>query len=142
MTIKTTIGIILALLALGVTFALFSMNRTTEKSGSNADAMKGGKEIPVTGENVEYFPGAQGYVVRPEAAGIYPGVVMIHENRGLRPEIREAAEALASEGYVVLAVDLYAGTVLENQEEARTFPGFDQETYTANMRAGVSYLRE
>lgn len=73
--------------------------------------------------DIEYFPEAKGYLARPEAPGTYPGVVMIHENRGLRPEIKQAAENLAKEGYVVLAVDLYKGNVLETQEEARAYRG-------------------
>ncbi len=49
------------------------------------------------------------YVARPDAPGDYPGVVMIHEFFGLRPSIVEKAEALADEGYVVVAPDTYRG---------------------------------
>jgi carboxymethylenebutenolidase len=67
---------------------------------------------------------------------------MIHENRGLRPEIKDTAEQLAKEGYLVLAVDLYNGQVVETQDEARALSSaFDQETGTANLQAAVEYLR-
>lgn len=49
------------------------------------------------------------YVARPDAPGMYPGVIMIHEFFGLRPSIVEKAEALAEEGYVVVAPDTYRG---------------------------------
>ncbi len=49
------------------------------------------------------------YVARPDAPGAYPGAVMIHEFFGLRPDIVEKAEALADEGYVVVAPDTYRG---------------------------------
>ena len=49
------------------------------------------------------------YVARPDAPGDYPGVVMIHEFFGLRPSIVEKADALAQEGYVVVAPDTYRG---------------------------------
>lgn len=49
------------------------------------------------------------YVARPEAPGDYPGVIMIHEFFGLRPDIVEKAQALADEGYVVVAPDTYRG---------------------------------
>jgi carboxymethylenebutenolidase len=49
------------------------------------------------------------YVARPGAPGVYPGVIMIHEFFGLRPSIVEKAEALAQEGYVVVAPDTYRG---------------------------------
>jgi carboxymethylenebutenolidase len=103
----------------------------------------------VTEADVEYFPGARGYFARPfdaaqgepEAKGKYPGVVMIHENRGLRPEIRQTAEQLAKEGYLVLAVDLLGG-VAEDQTGARALTSkFNQEAGVANMRAAAAYLR-
>ena len=50
-----------------------------------------------------------GYLARPEA-GSHPGVVMIPDVRGLYGHYRELAARLASEGFVVLAVDLYRRT--------------------------------
>lgn len=96
----------------------------------------------ITSNDVGYYEGASGYFARPQADGEYPGVVMIHENRGLRPEIKTAAENLAKEGYMVFAVDLFGGKTVETQEEARELTkDFDQATSTANMRAAVQYLR-
>lgn len=108
----------------------------------NAEMMKNENDTAiVVTDNLEYYPGAKGYFARPEAPGTYPGVVMIHENRGLRPEIRETAETLAKEGYLVLAVDLLGGTA-EDQEGARALTAnFNQATGTANMRAAAAYLR-
>jgi carboxymethylenebutenolidase len=96
-----------------------------------------------TQADVTYFPEAKGYFARPAAQGSYPGIVMIHENRGLRPEIKTMAEEMAKEGYMVLAVDLYKGQVVETQEQARAISsGFDQEEGTANLKAAAAYLRE
>jgi carboxymethylenebutenolidase len=47
----------------------------------------------------------KGYFAQPAAAGKYPGVVVIHENRGLNPYIEDVARRLATEGYVALAPD-------------------------------------
>lgn len=109
---------------------------------SNAEMMQNSNDtLVIVEENLEYYPGANGYFVRPEADGQYPGVVMIHENRGLRPEIKSAAETLAKEGYLVLAVDLLGGTA-EDQEGARALTAdFNQATGTANMQAAAQYLR-
>lgn len=97
----------------------------------------------VATETVSYFENAQGYFVRPAGSGNYPGIVLIHENRGLRPEIKKTAEDLAKEGYLVLAVDLYKGNVLETQDEARAYSSqFTQAEGTANMRAATQYLRD
>lgn len=92
---------------------------------------------------LEYVPGAKGFYAAPKEPGAYPGIVMIHENRGLRPEIKDAARELAAQGYQVLAVDLYKGAVLETQDEARAFSrSFDQGEGTENLQAAVAYLRE
>lgn len=110
---------------------------------TNSDMIRNNGPVEiVVQDNLEYFVGAKGYFVRPKAEGNYPGVVMIHENRGLRPEIRQTAETLAKEGYLVLAVDLFNGKVVEDQTEARLLTStFNQATGTANMRTAVAYLR-
>jgi carboxymethylenebutenolidase len=93
-------------------------------------------------EDILYFEETKGLHVYPEEDGYYPGVVMIHENRGLRPEIRDTAEQLAGQGYQVLAVSLLNG-VVETQEEARALTAqFNQEQGIQNMRAAVQYLRD
>lgn len=126
---------VLALIALGGGYWLYSDN---PPSMTNDD-----QTGEITSENISYFEDAKGYFVRPEGSGNYPGVVLIHENRGLRPEIKKAAEDLAKEGYMVLAVDLFNGEVLETQDQARAKTSqFNQATGTNNMRAAVKYLRD
>jgi len=49
-----------------------------------------------------------GYLARPDGAGPFPGVIVIHEIFGLNENIKEIAERFAAEGYVALAVDLFA----------------------------------
>ncbi len=57
----------------------------------------------------------EAYLARPEgigpfpATGLFPGVVVIHEIFGLNDNIRDIARRFAAEGYVALAVDLFAG---------------------------------
>ncbi len=50
-----------------------------------------------------------GYLARPDGAGPFPGVVVIHEILGLNDDIRSVARRFADAGYVALAVDLFAG---------------------------------
>ena len=48
----------------------------------------------------------RGYLAKPaNAAGKLPGVVVIHENRGLNPYIEDVVRRLAVEGYVAFAPD-------------------------------------
>ncbi|MEK7641716.1 MAG: dienelactone hydrolase family protein [Patescibacteria group bacterium] len=128
---------ILALVAGGIYY-------TSDRPGTmtNVDMLDTGDKTPLIVEtDVAYFLGAKGYFVRPATEAVYPGVVMIHENRGLRPETRAAADQLAREGYMVLAVDLLGG-IGETQEEARALTSkFKQATGTANMRAAAAYLK-
>jgi carboxymethylenebutenolidase len=49
-----------------------------------------------------------GYLARPAKAGKAPGVVVIHENRGLNPYIEDVARRLAAAGYVAFAPDALA----------------------------------
>lgn len=141
------LGILILLTATGIFFYSRSSATpptTQPEPTSNAEMLKNGNNIPIVTEiDVDYYPDSKGYFIRPEQPGTYPGIVMIHENRGLRPEIKSTAEQLAREGYLVLAVDLYKGQVVETQEEARAISGnFEQESGTQNLRAAAQYLRD
>jgi carboxymethylenebutenolidase len=50
----------------------------------------------------------RGYLVTPQGAGPWPGVVMIHEAFGLNDVMRRQAERMAGAGYLTLAVDLFS----------------------------------
>ena len=65
----------------------------------------------IVAEYIEY-PSPQGhgqvkaYMVRPaKAAGKVPGVVVVHENRGLNPYIEDVARRVAKAGFIALAPD-------------------------------------
>src|SRR5471030_1978739 len=48
----------------------------------------------------------RGYLVRPaKASGKVPGVVVVHENRGLNPYIEDVARRVAKAGFIALAPD-------------------------------------
>ncbi len=63
--------------------------------------------------NISYQDAAgnrlHGYLVQPEGSGPHPAVLLIHEWWGLNEGIVHLADALAAEGYLVLAVDAYRG---------------------------------
>jgi carboxymethylenebutenolidase len=63
-------------------------------------------------QSVSYQSGTRqldGYLAHPEGDGPFPGVVIIHEASGLNENIKDIARRFAGEGYVALAVDLFAG---------------------------------
>ena len=49
------------------------------------------------------------YLARPEGEGPVPGIVVIHEAYGLNENIKDITHRFANQGYVALAVDLFAG---------------------------------
>ena len=101
----------------------------------------------IVGEDVS-FPGPggeiKGYLVRPkDASGKLPGVIVIHENRGLNPHIRDVARRLALEGFVVLAPDFLspAGGTPQDEDKAReVISGLDRQRTVADAEAARAYL--
>ncbi len=55
-------------------------------------------------------PEVRAYVAKPEGAGPFPVVIMIHEFFGLNESIVGKAEGLAAEGYLVVAPDTFRGS--------------------------------
>ena len=107
----------------------------------NSEMLASRGMFKVSAQNVAY-DGTSGYLARPELSGTYPGVVMIHEWWGLNDNIKDMAKQLASEGYVVLAVDLYNGNVASTSGEAINFvSNLNQTRALENMKAALAYLR-
>jgi carboxymethylenebutenolidase len=122
---------------------------STQKGGSvesNVTMLGGGKDVSknVETSTVEYYNNISGFLAKPVGEGKYPGIVMIHEWWGLNDNIKEMARQMASEGYVVLAADLYKGQVTTESSQAQVLargvyhnPG----EAVKNLQAAVSYLR-
>ena len=103
---------------------------------------------PLGGQSVSYFAdddAATGYLAVPEGAGPFPALILIHEWNGLVDRVREVADAMAAEGYVTLAADLYSGRVGTSADENRALMAehlADTETMIANLDAAARFLRE
>lgn len=96
---------------------------------------------------VEYEGGSgpvRAYCARPAGhAEPLPGVLVIHENRGLNAHIEDVARRTALAGYLALAPDglTYAGGAPLDQEAARDLFGrSDRARITDDVVAGVPYL--
>ena len=85
------------------------------------------------------------YFAKPASAThSLPGLLVIHENRGLNAHIEDVARRAALEGYIVIAPDglSYVGGAPEDQEAARDkFREADTDTITADVIKGVAYLK-
>ena len=114
------------------------------------------QQTAIQNETVNYYNNHSGYLVYPvsnqnqnntsnasAATQVkLPGIVMIHENRGLNENIKDSADILARQGYVVLAVDLF-GEVTADPVRARELSSVVRNNpgpAIDNMKSAVRYL--
>lgn len=100
-----------------------------------------------TKKSVNYFDSSSGYLAYPSSVNLankkIPGIIMIHENRGLNAYIKDMANTLARQGYVVLAVDLFKGQMATNNDQARllsTSVRNNPGESIANLQSAVRYV--
>jgi len=105
------------------------------------------KKVNLQNKTVQYFEDAQGYLVYPvsssDSQGKLPAVVMIHEWWGVNQNIKDMANLLAKQGFVVLAADLYHGKVADNPQRAMELVQMArniQDNSIANLQEAVKYL--
>jgi len=85
---------------------------------------------------------ASGLLVTPEGKGPFPAAVVIQEWWGLNDWVKDQARALAKQGYVALAVDLYRGKVATTQEDAhQLMMGTPPDRAMRDLQGGFAYLQ-
>jgi carboxymethylenebutenolidase len=95
----------------------------------------------------EIAPGIKGLLAIPKAAtGKLPAVLVIHENRGLNPHIKDVTRRMALEGFVAFGADYLAplGGTPADEEKAREWIGTlkpeDQVSYSqAAIKALIAH---
>lgn len=87
----------------------------------------------------------RGYFAHPaNASGKLPGIVVIHENRGLNPYIEDVARRLAVADYVAFAPDALTplgGYPGDDEKAAALFAKLDPAKRTENLMAAVPFLK-
>ncbi|HEY6407806.1 MAG TPA: dienelactone hydrolase family protein [Ktedonobacteraceae bacterium] len=63
--------------------------------------------------------GAYAYVAQPDDQAKHPGIVLIQEWWGIEPHIRDLAQKLAAQGFVVAVPDLYHGKIATEPDDAQ-----------------------
>jgi carboxymethylenebutenolidase len=98
-------------------------------------------------DNITY-PGATGDVrahfARPKGDEKLPGVVVIHENRGLNPHIEDVTRRVALEGFLAIGPDALSplGGTPKDPDKARELIGkLDSQSTIQNYLAAVRYLK-
>src|SRR5512133_2333412 len=95
------------------------------------------------------YPGETGdvkaFLARPTEAIKYPAVIIIHENRGLQPHIKDVARRMAREGFLSLAPDALSpvgGTPDSDPDKAGAMMReLDAVKTKKNFVAAVAYLK-
>lgn len=87
----------------------------------------------------------RGYLVKPaNASGKLPGVVVIHENRGLNPYIEDVTRRLALLNYVAFAPDALTplgGYPGDEEKAAKAFATLDPVKRTEDLVTGAEFLK-
>lgn len=101
----------------------------------------------ITAETVD-IPGAQGlkgYLVKPkDASGKLPTVIVIHENRGLNPHIKDVTRRMATEGFIALGLDYISpmgGTPADEDKGREMIGQLKAPDVIAYGKAAVAYLK-
>jgi len=101
----------------------------------------------IAAETVD-IPGAQGlkgYLVKPkDATGKLPTVIVIHENRGLNPHIKDVTRRMATEGFIALGLDYLSpmgGTPADEDKGREMIGQLKQPDVIAYGKAAVAYLK-
>lgn len=94
------------------------------------------------------YPGATGevraYLVRPKGDEKLPGVVVIHENRGLVPHIEDVTRRVALEGFLAIGPDALTplgGTPEDPDKAPPLIQKLDSKSTIENYVAAVRYLK-
>lgn len=138
------------------------MNRLVKLTGSAALAVSALSVLEVGYANAETvsekdddlileditYPGddciMKGYLARPKARGKYGSVVVIHENRGLNPHIKDIARRVAKAGFIALAPDAlspFGGTPANTDEARGMFSKIDATKNLNNFLKALDYLK-
>ncbi len=126
----------------GSTTAANALLPLLENNYARADILPEG-DPRIVSQTLEYKGGA-GYFVKSSAEGKYPGVIVIHENRGLNPHIKDVARRLAVEGFAVLAPDYLSGLggTPEDADKARDMIStLTPESITASSSAALAAVK-
>ncbi|MDL2407545.1 dienelactone hydrolase family protein [Rhizobium calliandrae] len=119
---------------------LLAANKASAEIVAANDSRLETKDVTYPGSTGEM----KGYLAQPKgASGKLGGVIIIHENRGLNPHIRDIARRITLEGFIALAPDFLSplGGTPEDEDKARDmFNKLDPALTVANAEASLIFL--
>jgi carboxymethylenebutenolidase len=87
----------------------------------------------------------RGYLVTPAKEGKSGGVLVVHENRGLNPYVKDVARRVAVEGFIAFAPDALAplGGYPGNDDDGKVMQrGLDRDKIHVDMHNGARFLQD
>lgn len=101
---RVLLGVLISIAALVV----FIVGSIAVDSIADGDRLAAVTNSTIPGMNSG--PDVRAYVAKPDSAGPFPTVLIIHEFYGLNEDILSKADLLAEEGYLVIAPDTFRGS--------------------------------
>lgn len=130
----------------GSTAAAIALLPLLENNNAKAEVVP--KDDPRLYTEHMKYPGATGevlaYLARPKGDEKIPGVVVIHENRGLVPHIEDVTRRVALEGFLAIAPDALTplgGTPEDPEKAPSLIQKLDSQSTIQNYLAAVKYLK-
>lgn len=130
----------------GGTLAVNTLLPLLEKN--NADAAIVSEDDPRLQVDIIKYSGATGevraYLAKPKESAKLPGVVVIHENRGLNPHIEDVNRRIALEGFLAIAPDALSplgGTPKDPDDARMLIKKLDKPSTLKNYVAAIEYLK-
>jgi carboxymethylenebutenolidase len=86
----------------------------------------------------------KGYLARPKGDAKLPGIIVIHQNRGLNPHIEDVTRRVALENYVAVGVDclsVLGGTPADEDAAMAEFSKLKRDDALAELVQALSFLK-
>jgi carboxymethylenebutenolidase len=115
---------------------------------NNLTAAEKAEKLAEVVSKMTTYPAATGdmkaFETMPKKGKKFPAVIVIHENRGLVPHIKDVTNRMAAEGFLALAPDAlspFGGTPEDISNVRELFGKLNPEETTKNFVAAVKYLK-
>ena len=129
----------------GSTAAALTLLPVLEENSLRAADMQADPDLVTESINYPIEKGSmKAFMARPKTGKKFPAVIVIHENRGLVPHIRDVTRRMAKEGFLAIAPDALSplgGTPEDVSNVGDMFKKLNSEETTKNFVAAVKYLK-